>query len=180
MNMRSSSHRACGRQTGFTLFEVLIVLVLIGVMAGLATLSLGDGAERELRREADRLATVLKLARDELLISGGSERALGIRRDSYSLLDLVLLDDATREWQPVNDAQLGPHVVTEGLIELDFEAANQPRSLSSSTVWTPQLRLSNTGEMTPGVIILRAREHNLQRFIQVELTGNIEVLSERP
>ncbi|MEL0168110.1 MAG: prepilin-type N-terminal cleavage/methylation domain-containing protein [Pseudomonadaceae bacterium] len=180
MSMRSNPHYPCDRQTGFTLFEVLIVLVLIGVMAGLATLSLGDGAERELRRETDRLATVLKLARDELLISGGSERALGIRRDSYSLLDLVLLDDATREWQPVNDAQLGPHGVTEGLIELDFEAANRPRSLSSSAVWTPQLRLSNTGEMTPGLIILRAPEHNLQRFILIELTGNIEVLSERP
>ena len=89
-------------------------------------------------------------------------------------------DDATREWQPVNDAQLGPHRVTEGLIELDFEAADQPRSLSSSRVWTPQLRLSNTGEMTPGLIVLRAREHSLERFIQVELTGHIEVLSERP
>ena len=60
------------------------------------------------------------------------------------------------------------------------EAADQPRSLSSSRVWTPQLRLSNTGEMTPGLIVLRAREHSLERFIQVELTGHIEVLSERP
>ena len=35
---------------GFTLIEVLVVLVLIGVIAGLATLSLGNGAERELRK----------------------------------------------------------------------------------------------------------------------------------
>ena len=60
---------------GFTLIEVLVVLVLIGVIAGLATLSLGNGAERELRKESDRLAAVLRLARDELLISGGNERA---------------------------------------------------------------------------------------------------------
>ena len=45
---------------GFTLIEVLVVLVLIGVIAGLATLSLGNGAERELRKESDRLAVMAR------------------------------------------------------------------------------------------------------------------------
>ena len=91
MSASPARRPAPAASAGFTLIEVLVVLVLIGVIAGLATLSLGNGAERELRKESDRLAAVLRLARDELLISGGNERALGLRRDSYSVLDLVLL-----------------------------------------------------------------------------------------
>ncbi|MGI3130033.1 GspH/FimT family protein [Halopseudomonas pachastrellae] len=180
MSSFSARQPARSASAGFTLIEVLVVLVLIGVIAGLATLSLGNGAERELRKETDRLAAVLKLARDELLISGGNERALGLRRNGYSLLDLVLLDDATREWQPVQDPQLGPYLLPEGLIELDFEADEQAGRLSGSTAWTPQLRLGNTGEMTPGLIILTERKGNLKRYIRTELNGQIEVLSERP
>ncbi|HCA23718.1 MAG TPA: type II secretion system protein GspH [Pseudomonas sp.] len=180
MSASPARRSAPAASAGFTLIEVLVVLVLIGVIAGLATLSLGNGAERELRKESDRLAAVLRLARDELLISGGNERALGLRRDSYSVLDLVLLDDASREWRPVQDPQLGPHWLPEGLIELDFEADEQAGRLSGSTTWTPQIRLGNTGEMTPGLIVLTETKGDLKRYIRTDLNGQIEVFSERP
>ncbi|HIZ51789.1 MAG TPA: prepilin-type N-terminal cleavage/methylation domain-containing protein, partial [Candidatus Pseudomonas excrementavium] len=75
-------------ERGFTLMELLVVLVLIGVVAGLASLSIGDGAERKLRSETERLAATLSLARDELLITDQSDRALGLRLDVYSFLEL--------------------------------------------------------------------------------------------
>ena len=58
-------------QAGLTLIETLIVLVIIGVMAGVAVLGLGaldrgGRAEAEARRLADRL----QLASDQVLVAG--------------------------------------------------------------------------------------------------------------
>ncbi len=173
--------RATGlRQIGFTLIELLVVMVLIGVIAGLATLALGDGADRELRQEAQRLAGVLSLAHDELLITGGADRALGLRREGYSMLDLVLLDDATREWQALQDPQLGPHYFNEGVVELEYEADGTRQSLPFNESWKPHVRLSNTGEMTPGLITLRVPGKELVQYISIGLEGSVEVTNERP
>lgn len=164
------------RQYGFTLMELLVVLVLVGIVASLATLSVGDGAERKLRTEAERLAGALRLARDELLITGEADRALGLRHDAYSFLELVILDDATREWQPVRDPQLGPWQLEQGLIELDLQLDGERRALRQTSGWEPHIRLGATGEMTPGTITLRMPRNQLERHIRIGLEGSVEVL----
>ncbi len=57
------------RPAGFTLIEVMVVIVIIGVMATMIVVSvtLGD-PQRELRNEAERLRTVLALAAEEAVI----------------------------------------------------------------------------------------------------------------
>jgi general secretion pathway protein H len=57
------------RPAGFTLIEVMVVIVIIGVMATMIVVSvtLGD-PQRELRTEAERLRTVLALAAEEAVI----------------------------------------------------------------------------------------------------------------
>ncbi len=162
-------------QRGFTLMELLVVLVLIGVVAGLASLSIGDGAERKLRSEAERLATTLKLARDELLITGESDRALGLRRDGYSFLELVVLDDNTREWRPLQDVQLGPRQFEQGLVELQLYVDGERMPLPQTRGWEPHIRLGNTGEMTPAVITMQVPGKDLVRHITVALEGHVEV-----
>lgn len=178
--MRLERRCSSWSQAGFTLIELLVVMVLIGVIAGLATLAIGDGADRELRQEAQRLAGVLELAHDELLITGGADRALGLRRDGYSMLDLVLLDNATREWQALLDPQLGPHYFNEGVVELEYEADGERQGLPQTDGWKPHVRLSNTGEMTPGLIILRVPGKELVQYLRINLEGSIEVSNERP
>lgn len=174
----ATQHRSL--QSGFTLMELLVVLVLVGIVASLATLSIGDGAERQLRTETQRLAGVLRLARDELLITGSAERALGLRRDSYSFLELVILDDATREWQPLIDQQLGPWQLEPGVIELEYEQEGERQPLPQASGWEPNIRLGNTGEMTPSLITLRVPGKPFERHIQISMEGTIEVLDALP
>ncbi|WVM88146.1 hypothetical protein UMZ34_17920 [Halopseudomonas pachastrellae] len=52
--------------------------------------------------------------------------------------------------------------------------------MSGSTTWIPQIRLGNTGEMTPGLIVLTETKGDLKRYIRTDLNGQIEVFSERP
>lgn len=167
-------------QRGFTLMELLVVMVLIGVVAGLASLSIGDGAERKLRSEAERLATTLRLARDELLITGESERALGLRRDGYSFLELVILDDNTREWRPLEDPQLGPRQFPQGVVEAQLDLDGERTPLPQTRGWEPHIRLGNTGEMTPALITLQVPGSDLVRHVIVELEGHVEVADAIP
>lgn len=61
---------------GFTLVELLVVLVIVGVMIGMATLAMGnDGRAGRQSNEARLLATLLQMAELETELKG---RALGL------------------------------------------------------------------------------------------------------
>lgn len=55
---------------GFTLLELLVVLAIVAVSAGVAALALRDGDSTRLEREAVRLAALLEMARAEARVSG--------------------------------------------------------------------------------------------------------------
>jgi len=55
---------------GFTLVELLVVLLLIGLSAGLASLALRDPAASRLDQEAARLGALLEAGRAEARASG--------------------------------------------------------------------------------------------------------------
>ncbi|MFJ6023504.1 prepilin-type N-terminal cleavage/methylation domain-containing protein [Brevundimonas sp. NPDC092305] len=62
-------HRS-GARAGMTLVEMLIVLVIVGVCAGMVVLSIGGRSEASAQVEANRLAERLRLAADDVLVDG--------------------------------------------------------------------------------------------------------------
>lgn len=179
--MPVARRHALRRWSGFTLIELLVVLVLVGIVAGLAVLAIGDPAERELQQEVRRLQTLLELARDEQMITGGGERALGFRGDGYSLLELRLLDDRSRQWMPVTDRLLGPRELDTSLFELTLEQDGRRIPLSLTGSWEPHVRIADTGEMTPALVGFKLRTRGgQQRFVQIAFEGRLEIFDERP
>ncbi|MFP5412257.1 MAG: GspH/FimT family pseudopilin [Gammaproteobacteria bacterium] len=83
-------------QRGFTLLELLVAIVIAGVLIGVATLSIG-GFDRGLRFEADRLAQLLSLAREEALVRGAPIR---LEADEERYRFAIWRD---RRWQPILD-----------------------------------------------------------------------------
>lgn len=73
-----------------------MVLFIIGISAGLIVLSIGGGeAARQTAREAQRLAALLRLAREQAVLNS-QELAVSFRPDGYSFLTLN-----NDKWQPL-------------------------------------------------------------------------------
>jgi general secretion pathway protein H len=61
---------ACAVRGGFTLIEVLVVVVIIAVLVSLVAVKLAPDTRQSLREEALRLAALLAHARDEAIVTG--------------------------------------------------------------------------------------------------------------
>ena len=58
------------RGKGFTLLELLVVLVILGIVASMVSLSVAPDEHRRMTHEVDRLAALFRLAHDESRITG--------------------------------------------------------------------------------------------------------------
>lgn len=100
------------RQQGFTLIELMIVITIIGIMAGLIGLSVvtGDPA-KEAQREAQRFINVMSLALDQ---SAFNQQDLGLHleEDRYRFL-LWGVPLQTTEEDEEGDADPDPGTTTE-------------------------------------------------------------------
>ena len=62
----STARRPAARSAGFTFIEILVVMTIIGILAGTVVLhSIGADHDRNLKTEAQRIAALIELARAE-------------------------------------------------------------------------------------------------------------------
>jgi general secretion pathway protein H len=150
---------------GFTLLEVLVVLVLLGIITGFAVISLHVAdPEQRLAREAHRLQAVLKLAAEQAVMQS---RTLGLNvgDDGY-----VFLQRDHGGWRPLHDPALrARHVPTD--IRLHLSAA--PRHERESAA--PQVLLLASGELTPFALHVRSLDTPAEVRILGAETGEITI-----
>ncbi|MGV7208193.1 type II secretion system minor pseudopilin GspH [Oxalobacteraceae bacterium A2-2] len=90
---------------GFTLIEVLVVMVIFGITLGLVSLNAMPDQRQSLQQEAQRIALLLQLARDEAIVRNRLV-AFEAGADSYRFLvrndrrwQVMVQDDLLRERQ---------------------------------------------------------------------------------
>ncbi|WP_028109413.1 type II secretion system minor pseudopilin GspH [Ferrimonas futtsuensis] len=176
------------RQAGFTLLEIMLVLVLIGVAAMSVTLTVGgDPRQETLDKAANEFAAVVSMALEESVISG-QELGLVVEEDHY-LFARFNLDK--NDWeQLVGDRLYRERRMPDGVI-LSLSVEGMPlkqsdedeesefgldRSLFEKSdeekrkTPEPQLILLPSGEITP--FTLQFEEISARPTLVIELEGN--------
>lgn len=133
---------------GFSLIELLVVIVIVGVVVFAVTLSIASGAQRQLQREAERFQALIAQACAQAELSG-REIGIVVEPGSYSFRLL-----SGTEWQDFpDDSPLRRRPWIDGMqVQLSREGRNV--DLSGERAASPQLVCFSSGELTPFVLML--------------------------
>ena len=164
------------QSAGFTLIELMVVIVLIGIIFTFAALSLGgDDVAELMEQETRRLVTLMDMASDEAIVRG-EELAIHFTDDSYAFL---VLGDAG--WvAPQDDALLKSHTLPAD-IELQLEVEGElplltmhdPDEESEDDALVPQVYILSSGEMTPFTVTLRSELSDARYYLTASLLGDL-------
>lgn len=165
---------APGRSAGFTLLELMVVLVLVGIIFSFAMLSLGgDDLAELMEQETRRLATLLALAGDEAVLRG-EELAVHFSDEGYEFL--VLQDTG---WQPSGeDGLLKAYTLPAG-IEIHLEVDGDPPGLTgqdedTEESLTPQVFILSSGEMTPFTAAFQTHDSTSRYRLSATVLGQLD------
>lgn len=140
---------ATGRQRGFSLLELLVVIVIVGLLSAAVVLSVpGDRADSQLRRFAEQTVARLRLASDEAVFTG---RTMGLLWGVDEGRFMVRSADG---WQRVGHGQLADPVSIPADINLRVEV--QGSVIDPTEAETPQILFLNDGQVSPFDIYLEA------------------------
>ena len=137
---------------GFTLLEVLVVMVIIGIVISFAVLSF-KGDDKSLDEEARRLQALISLTSQEAVLQS-RELSLEFTPDGYDFL----VYDGT-QWQAVGDDELLRKRSLPDDVVLDYQAEGDRVTIGTKEGETtpPRIYFLSSGEVTPFHLTVRRR-----------------------
>ncbi|EGG99337.1 General secretion pathway protein H [gamma proteobacterium IMCC2047] len=174
------------RCRGFTLVEILVVMVIVGLMAGMAVLALGGDPRQQVKQEAQRIRSVLQLAADEALMSG-QEYGIKLAEQEYQV---VRFDDHQQRWIKAEQEAFAAYQLSDEIsLSLQSEGSQVDLAALNKSVeelelekrnpqqdqLKPSLLLLSSGETTPFSLQLTSadNEHHIQ--LVGDGLGNIRI-----
>ena len=163
MRLHVQPPRARGAR-GFTLLELLVVVLLIGLLTTFAVLGIRGRSPQELqKREAQRLLARMQLAHEEAVVRAHS---LGIRFGDHGYHFLTLGPEG-QQWRPVaDDDQLKARKLPDDMhFEVDIDGLDvsltrpkdkkhqQNGNDDDGSAERPQVFFLSSGEIMPGFTI---------------------------
>ncbi|HEX9208016.1 MAG TPA: type II secretion system minor pseudopilin GspH [Steroidobacteraceae bacterium] len=170
--------RAARRASGFTLLEVLVVVVIVGIITTMAVISVNVlGGDHEMQQEAERLQAILLQAREDATLQS---RDIGLRLDETGF-EFLEYDGRRELWHLIpDDPLLRARTLPPGLrlaLRLeDRDVKLKPRVAETERdPISPQVVLQASGDLVPFDVIFSRDGTDERRRVAGTLEGRIEV-----
>ena len=149
---RLALNKPAARCRGFTLLEVMVVVIIIGIVISFAVLSINSD-DKTLDEEARRLQALINLTSQEAILQS-KELALQFNENGYEFL---VFDG--EKWQAIADDEiLRPRTLPDN-VAVDYEPEGQKLTLKGmdDEAKPPRIYFLSSGEMTPFRLSLHRR-----------------------
>ena len=152
---------------GFTLVEVLILLLIISIVFGLTIARLPISGGADAMAELRRFERLFSAARDEARL-GGKEYGLGPFENTY---EFMVYDDEKASW--VGAKRPWHRRVLPGSLTAKIELKNRERGYRTNLSDFPPVLILSSGEVTPFQFRLASASGAQELSVFVDRYGNI-------
>jgi general secretion pathway protein H len=174
------------RVSGFTLIEILIVVVIIGIISAIVVLGLGNiGDDRELQTEARRITSLIELASDEATFQGRNF-GLELLQKGYRFVEhdpltgawsKILWDDLMRQRQLPQDTEFELFLENKRVL-LDADTADSAPNDDTDDLtqeYLPHILILSSGDITPFNLEIIRNTDRIRVALSVSANGIIKV-----
>lgn len=175
------------RNNGFTLIEILVVVVIIATIVGTVVLSMGlVGDDRELDTERNRLASLIEVAQDEAMMQG-REFGVEFMLTGYRFVEFdpftfqwaeVPGDDLFRMRQLPEEMEFDLYIEDRRIsLEIDpqqFADPDEEEMSRDTESYAPHVFVFSSGESTPFELRIRRDIGDQELVMRGDIFGDIE------
>jgi general secretion pathway protein H len=178
------------RQTGFTLIEMMVVIIIIGIVVSTMVMSIRTGDISEhMEIEMNRLQALVRLAKEEAVLQG-QVLALAVGENSYRF---DVKDIEKDIWSPMQDARVfreralvpGTHLVLviddiedkkkdEFKLQLSDDKEKKKQQQDDSY---QRVQIDPSGEMFPFELIMRNEDDSIEYKLVMGEDGELTIIS---
>jgi general secretion pathway protein H len=165
------------RSKGFTLVEILVVVVIMAIVISLAVLSMGvTGRDSQLDEESRRIEGLVGLLHERALLEG---RDFGLRVEPTAY-EFVVYVPARDRWERMNQEREFRHRQLPTGISFQLQLDSQTvvikpvdPNLSTDLLPNPQIAIAASGEGTPFRLTLQRETTKAQASVDGDAFGKI-------
>jgi general secretion pathway protein H len=167
------------RSKGFTLVEILVVVVIMAVVISLAVLSIGvTGRDNQLDQEGRRIQALIDLLHERAVLEG-RDFGVSIQPNAY---DFLVYDTIRDQWAKFDLENEFRHRDLPKGVTFQLQLDQQPvvlkapdKALSGGTLQAPQLAIAASGEGTPFRLILQRDATQAQAAVNGDAMGKLSL-----
>lgn len=154
-------------QQGFTLIEILIVIVIISIISSVAILSIGINKDKQLDSISDQLINIFTLAEQEALLEPATIGFV-LTPNSFQFYTYTKKGADESPWEAITGTTLGTHHLPD---DVQITLKIQGKTVKGVE---PKLILSPSGDITPFVLYISRKGVAPRYKIVGTANGNIK------
>ncbi len=154
------------KPSGYTLIEILVVIVIISIVSTVALLTVGHNQNRRMESVARQFTQMLTLAEEQAMLQP-AVLGLSVTGSSFQFLTYQT------HWVPLQDKALASHSLPDNIV-LTLMNSRQLEDTDDSDEVTPQIVISTNGNVTPFTLYIGKQGEAPRYVVTGEADGTIE------